>query len=951
MRLAPAFIVILLTAFGPRDVSSRHLQRQGVDLAEVTQLATDQNRTKRSHIESDNVLYRARLPKTVVPSSYQLMLQPYRHQGVFQGRVQINVTCLETTDKIVLHAHKELQISRAAVSVRRMGRVASSTSDYFDQDNQYDRYSESYLQVTKVIRDMKTSQCEILLSEPLIKGVTYQLDMPFSGQLSNDKHQGFYHSSNENNTSEMRWFIATHMKHGNARRVFPCFDEPTFKATFEVSVTRPINMKAISTMPIRTSDTVADEDGWVWDHFQITPPMSISSLIIFIFNPRNLFPVSPTVTQGGVSVQGFAQAADLSKAQAIVNYLAVGINYLERYLGVAFPLPQMNVIFLPDTSAPSEDYWGLLMAGDNFQAPVYLLQQWFGHLVTPDEGVAENLTTALAQYHAFICPMEVIEQCESSDSPAQGLQYPYTTQYDVGDKPTPQQFQLRKTIWLFRMLNYTLTERTFRRGIQNFLKSKGYSSFKQNDLWNTLDMQAWTYATLERTISTKQIANSWIVKDHYPVVTVTRNYKNNTALFEQDVFIKRWPYKIPGQESMLWWVPITYMSQENLDVHNISFITWMKEEREITIEDMPDSNSFIIINPEDIGMFIVNYDSNNWNMLAVYLVTTGAGDGWPLIPTATRAKLLHDAWYLAIGGRLKFATALNMIRFLRTETEVNVWKALAQVYFTISWKLAGTDAETKFDRFIGELMIHMYNKDNEENIQGYEDTAEIHALAHYVLCKAGHKEAIQRAREEFAVWLDDQKEISDGTLWGVFRWVDEDWERGLQRVLDLLHNQTSPGFRGFLLSQLVSSTIQPHKVQRILKILIIEDNYKFSDGEIKEVSAAVADSKTFLQFLDNYWDLIKKRFNTRVDIWQHILEQATRKFKTQEGYNRVLDFYAAHKYEEKVAGIMEQSLHVIRMSKEGICKNLPELERWMEQYLAQSEASNLFYSTEMTSSH
>ncbi|XP_066994898.2 aminopeptidase N-like [Anabrus simplex] len=647
----------------------------------------------------------ARLPRHIAPDSYHLKLQPFGEEGYFQGQVLINVFCLESTDKIVLHAHEDLQIDREKLSVRRLLKKNQKTMN--STPNITRRTPE--ITISRVRRNFTTQQYRIILGKKLKVGAMYQVALSFSSNLSNESSCAFCLKSYEDHGAEnSSWFIVTRMKLGNARNVFPCFDEPKFKASFELSIARPEHYKSLSNMPVKISQNMTDPDGWMWDHFNKTPPMSTISLLVLIFNPLSFQEILQVSSQGRFSVAGYAQPHLLSNLEGEMVQVVHIIQFLEQYLNSSFPLPQLNLIALPQIStAAAENYWGVILFNEAelrvndlpWQLLYAVSSQWVGHLVTPHQWSSIYPSYALAEYLSLISSRDAVKYSEYDSAMGWKPDDCYTLYNDfskVNGSLQSRKLQGLKYTWIMSMLSHALTAETFQEALRKFIDKRAYKTFKEEHLWNTLNTQAWIDHSLEKPMSVQNVISSWVKRDRYPVVTVTRNYDNNSALVKQEVFIRRWPYKIPGQESMLWWIPITYLSQENLDIHNISFITWMKE-REINIENMPAPSSYVIVNPEDIGMFIVNYDSNNWNMLAEYLTASGAGDGQLLIPSATRAKLLHNAWYLALGGRLDFATALNMTLFLRTETEVPVWKSLSQIYFTVSWKLVGTSAETKFD--------------------------------------------------------------------------------------------------------------------------------------------------------------------------------------------------------------------------------------------------------------
>lgn len=140
------------------------------------------------------------------------------------------------------------------------------------------------------------------------------------------------------------------------------------------------------------------------------------------------------------------------------------------------------------------------------------------------------------------------------------------------------------------------------------------------------------------------IAGSWITKDRLPVVTVERNYEKNTAVISQRVYLRERPHDVPEQDKMLWWVPLILVTEDKLNFTNFVPEKWIRKTRNTTLSNLPAPDKFIIINPEEIGPFPVNYDVQNWNLLANYL---GTEEGRRKIPTYTR-YVIHIILYLYI---------------------------------------------------------------------------------------------------------------------------------------------------------------------------------------------------------------------------------------------------------------------------------------------------------------
>lgn len=101
----------------------------------------------------------------------------------------------------------------------------------------------------------------------------------------------------------------------------------------------------------------------------------------------------------------------------------------------------------------------------------------------------------------------------------------------------------------------------------------------------------------------------------------------------QKVYLRERPHDVPEQDKLLWWIPLVMVSQTKLDFTNSTPTIWMQKQREVTIQNLPAADKFIIVNPEEIGPFPVNYDVKNWNLLAAYLKTD---DGRKNIPVYTK---------------------------------------------------------------------------------------------------------------------------------------------------------------------------------------------------------------------------------------------------------------------------------------------------------------------------
>lgn len=385
------------------------------------------------------------------------------------------------------------------------------------------------------------------------------------------------------------------------------------------------------------------------------------------------------------------------------------------------------------------------------------MYQWLGSWATPYWWSDSHINKAIAGYIAARTAIELDNGAEFEGN------WPMTVLYSIYyefSKRYPhsritgmkQETICSKTELMLRMLNYTLGADTFKKGLQNFIVDREFKTFFVADVWDALTKQAHLDKKLDPSVTINDIATSWIQKDRLPTLTIIRDYSKKTAKVSQKVYLRERPHDIEGKDKMLWWIPIIMLNEEKLDFRNTTPVAWLKNIKEMDLSSIPaESDKFIIVNPEEIGPFPVNYDERNWNMLATFLQTN---IGRETIPVYTRAKLLHDSWNLAYAGKLSFATALNMTLFMKSERHHLVWNAIFTMIDHIGRHIDASEVHQKFVTYVGTLLTPLYEEivivdDNEPNWK-----RNLRSLSKTFLCRAGYKPCIEEAQNEYKKWMD-----------------------------------------------------------------------------------------------------------------------------------------------------------------------------------------------------
>ncbi|XP_058826210.1 aminopeptidase N [Topomyia yanbarensis] len=883
-----------------------------------------------------------KLPSDLVPINYTLRIELNVEQLSFLGDVNISMTCTKRTNQINLHAHNDLQVDEVNLDVVQYTDNGETTA----------------IKIRRVDRVPKKPLLVIYLHDDLAAGGVYEARIQFKGMIWENTEglfQGKYNQLNGDNIQDHSYF-ATYFRPHNARRVFPCFDEPAYKVPFTVTIVRPKGFHTLFNTEVESTEIVAGNKEA--DRFKITPPIStftlgfvVSDLVVIKYDDEqtNIHPV----------IRIWARKEFHESLKDASTKIKSIMDYLTNFWNASYPLSKLDVVALPNfASVKPADNWGLIVFKENeLQQGYYgitqeLVYQWLGSWITPFWWSDAHVNKAFAGFLSASTAIEIDKGLEFEGK------WPMTILYSIYyefSKRYPhsritamkQETTCSKTELVLRMLNYTLGEETFRKGLQKFIRHREYKTFVSNDIWEALTKQAHLDNKLCESATVNEIAESWVTKDRIPMVSVLRAYDKRSASVTQRLYLRERPHDVPEQDKMLWWIPLVVVRQDNLNFTNSSATKWMKNIREVTLENLPDSNNFIIVNPEEIGPFPVNYDAHNWNLLANYLLTA---EGRAKIPVYTRAKLLHDAWNLAYAGDLSFATAFNMTLFMQYERNHLVWNPVFTLIDHIGRHIDMSAVHKKFEIYVRTLLTPLYEELVQDQLEGEAKwKTNLRSLAKTFLCRAGYKPCIEEAQAVFKNWMDSPEPdlgnpVANQYICPVFKWgTQEEWEFGLQRVINFPESRMQSE-RTYLLKTLAGCPIQASKINRLLNITVLDNNGNFTDNDIslifKMLSGGSNGYMALFKFLQQNWDSIKLRFKDQEGLWDNLINSATGLFTTQEGYDMVSQLYVQRQGEFGTAEyIIEKSLKNIKEETKWSDENLPVIEGWLDNFLKQHKLS------------
>ena len=601
-----------------------------------------------------------RLPTNVRPTAYRLTLTPDLENFEFTGQASIDLDVAEPTARVLLNA-AELQITAAKVT---------------------DEYGVT-IPASGILLDEKRERASLTFPRAIPRGAA-TLSMEFTGIL-NDQLRGFYRCRYADADGSERNMAATQFEATDARRAFPCWDEPAAKATFQLTLRIPSELTAVSnTMP--ESESIAD-DGTKEVRFGETPKMS-TYLLAFVVG--DLAAVEAR-TPNGTLVRVWATRGKEEQGRFALDTAVDLLAYLDFYFGIPYPLEKLDHIALPDFAAGAMENWGaityreiaLLFDAANSAANTRqriaeivaheMAHMWFGDLVTMEWWDDLWLNESFASWMGnkavdHIRPewdmwTQFVFQDTNGGLSLDGLKNSHPIEMQVTNPAEIGELfdaiSYNKGGAVLRMLEDFLGEEAFRQGIHHYLKSHQYGNARTEDLWASLDEVSGKPIT--------DIMNTWIKQAGYPVLTVAESTNGGFALsLSQSRFLYDRLMSPEDADDSRWQVPVS-IRQEGAESKATALMEGEVLQASLESGEAP---GWVKVNAGQTGFYRVNYDTDQWRRLGDAVAAME-------LPATDRLGLQNDAFALMRAGSLSPATFLALAENYRGETHVSVWGDLA----------------------------------------------------------------------------------------------------------------------------------------------------------------------------------------------------------------------------------------------------------------------------------
>ncbi|HEX2053139.1 MAG TPA: M1 family metallopeptidase [Actinomycetota bacterium] len=844
-----------------------------------------------------------RLPRNVLPSRYELVLEPDLDAATFSGEESVAVEVKEPVDEVVLNA-LELEIDEA----------------WLERDG-------SRLQAEPAF-EPETERCRLRLAGTADPG-GWTLHCRFRGIL-NDKLEGFYRSSFRDDTGAERVLATTQFEDTHARQAFPCWDEPDLKATFAVTLVVPQGVLALSNGAEVSSEPASDGRRRVT--YAETMKMS-TYLVAFVVGPLE---ITEAVDAGGTALRVAYPPGKEALTGFALESGAFALKYFSDYYGIGYPGGKLDLVAIPDFAAGAMENLGCItfretaLLVDRERATQQELQRvadvvsheiahmWFGDLVTMRWWNGLWLNEAFATFMEMKCTDAFRPEWKrwvdfslsrTAAFEVDSLQSTRPIEYEVvSPKDSAGMFDIltyEKGAAVLRMLEQQLGEDSFRDGVRHYLTHHAYGNTDTTDLWDSLELiTAWPV---------RRLMDGWIFRGGYPLVSAELEGPEDFPRLR--LRQKRFAYDgsgsaAPGQS---WIVPVAirygwgeYQSSAKLILDSA--------ENGFDLSFPPD---WLILNAGANGFFRVHYTPQ----LLGNLLERGLGSMSP----SERYGLVDDRFAAMVAGEVTADGLLDLVRRLSDETDLSVWQRMCGALGALD-RIVSDSARPAYQASVRDILRPALGRIGSEPAEGEDErTSQLRGALLETLGSVGADyEAAERCRaihEQFVTNPDSVDPALAAASIGVLAETGgpEEFDLFWKRHREVLSPQLSVRYLHSL-----ARFKDAGLTSRLLDLAVTE--VKTQDAPFT-IGRALGNRETGRQvwsFLVDQWDVLLKRFpaNTIVRMVGAVVSISDRRWA--EEVTAFFDEHPVPQGEKTLAQNLERMWNNVRLAERESSRFLTE---------------------------
>jgi aminopeptidase N len=673
-----------------------------------------------------------KLPKAVVPINYSIELRPDAESLALPGVEVIDIEVREPTARLTLNA---VNTTFASVTV----------------DDSAER--------ADVALDATAETATFTFAQPLAAGA-HRLRIEFTARI-NKFDRGFFFVDYPTDSGVKR-LLTSKLEPADARRIFPCWDEPAFKASFALSVRVPRHFLAVGNMPIVREEPL--EPNLKNVTFAPTPKMSTYLFVLTVGELERITAAADGVTIGVVATTGKAAQGKFALDSA-TKLLA----WFNDYFGVKYPLPKLDLIAVPGGFGGAMENWGgitffesrLLFDPatnpDSARRGIFsiiaheMAHQWFGDLVTMawwdnlwlNEGFATWMATKAAeqfypQWQSWLNGYGAKQFAMALDArrTSHPIQQPVANESEAMiafDAITYNKGQA-----LIRMLENFLGEAAFRDGIRAYMAAHAYGNTTTADLWRALERAGHKPVT--------EIAASFTEQDGVPLISAETacNGDAQRLTLRQGRFVVA-PARTAALPPRNWQIPVAV---GKVAMTQSADVVLLNGSTEVPAGSCGEA---IKVNLGDIGYYRVEYGPASMAALTKAL---------PQMPPSDRVNFLADGWAMVQAGRAEPSSYLALVENVGADDRRPVWDQIITVFSALNRLSRDRPERPALQRYISAKLRPVFDRLGWDGSgSGDDDDTLLRGSLIWTLGELGDEAIIAEAKRRFAGFLRDPQSL------------------------------------------------------------------------------------------------------------------------------------------------------------------------------------------------
>jgi len=761
--------------------------------------------------------------------NYTLQFEPLFHNFTFNGLEIITINLLKSSNSITLNS--------AELKIKKCHLIQGTKT------------------ITAKIKLNEKNESLLVNFSRKIKG-NVKICIEFEGSL-NDKLLGFYRSQYKDQKGKTKFLATTQFEAADARRAFPCWDEPKMKATFDVSLLVDNHLDAISNMPISSKKKIGKK---ILYEFAQTPIMPTYLLYLGVGEFEYLHGRLRNIKLRIVTTKG-----NKNKGKLSLDFTKKFLSEYEKYFGIKYPLPKLDMIAIPDFAAGAMENWGAITFREaillydpktsstrtkQYIAEVIsheLAHQWFGNLVTMkwwnDLWLNESFATFMATkiVDKFYPDWDLWEQF-LDDAMIQAMGLDSLKNSHPIDVKVDHPAQIREIFdsisydkggCVLRMLEDYVGKENFRKGLKHYLTKHRYDNAEGDDLWKALGVVAHK--------PVKSMMKTWINQVGFPLVDVKR--KNSQLEIKQRRFLSDGTKTTKSK----WAIPFS-VNEGNYESKKLLTSTSSKMK-------LKNKNRNFIINSGRYGFFRVKYDPVTLENLSLLVDEKILND-------VDRWALQNDLFAQCIAGLKKLQNYLDFITSYHDEdnyiTLLNLTHNLYHIFKLTHKEKFSNEIRSYVIDFLGAIFDQLGwdAKKNEPHTHAMLRSVIINALG-----KLGDQDILLESNRRFSKYLKNKNSLDANLQEAVFSLVA--WtgnEKTYRKLLGLYRKNTLQEEKIRFLSSMCNFQ-QKNILEKTLNLTLTDDvRSQNMRVPIMGVSANLHGKVILWPWMKKHWKKLSKKF-------------------------------------------------------------------------------------------